>query len=376
MDYAATTPLDGEVLQSMMPYLTTEYGNASTLYSVGRKAHIILERSRKTIAAAINAKSSEIYFTSCGSESDSWAIVGTAFTYGNKGKHLITSKIEHHATLKAFKFLEKHGFEVTYLNVNKEGFVSVQELIKAIRPDTILVSIMYANNEIGTIQPIEDIGRIVSEKNILFHTDAVQAFGHIPIDVNNSHIDLLSVSAHKIYGPKGIGCLFMRSGVKLNSYIFGGEQERGRRGGTENIANIVGFAKATELAQTDMQAKNAKTKELRDYIIKRVVDEIPESFVNGSLENRLSGNINFCFKGIEGEQLINLLDESEICVGSGSACASGATEPSHVLLALGVPHELAYGSLRLTIDHNTTKKDVDYTIEKIKESVRMLRNEL
>lgn len=373
MDNAATTPLNGEVLQTMMPYLTTEYGNASTLYSIGRKAHIVLEKSRKSIAQIIGAKASEIYFTSGGSESDSWAIIGTALTYANKGKHIITSKIEHHAVLKACSFLEKQGYQITYLDVNKDGFISIKELQEAIKPETILISIMTANNEIGTIQPIKEIGEIALKNNVIFHTDAVQAFGHIAIDVDYNLIDLLSVSAHKIYGPKGVGCLYMRSGVKLDSIIFGGEQERGRRGGTENIAGIVGFSKAAEIASEKMQIRNEKTVEIRDYIINRVLQEIPGSSLNGSLNNRLSGNINFCFEGIEGEQLLTLLDEAEIYAGSGSACASGATEPSHVLLALGVSHELAYSSLRLTIDHNTTKKDADFVVNELKKDIEKLR---
>lgn len=374
LDNAATTKVDHDVFKAMQPYFEELYGNASSIYSFAGKATKAIEEAREKVAAFLGAKANEIYFTGGGSESDNWALKACAFALKDKGNHIITSKIEHHAILHTCEFLEKQGFEVTYLDVDEYGRINLEELQKAIRPTTILISVMFANNEIGTIEPIEAIGRIAKEHNILFHTDAVQAYGHVPIDVEKMHIDMLSASGHKINGPKGIGILYIKNTVKIGPLIHGGAQERGRRAGTHNTPGIVGFAKATLLAEDKMEERNLYEKNLRDYLIKRVLDEVPYSRLNGDRTNRLSNNANFCFRFIEGESLLILLDRAGICASSGSACTSGSLDPSHVLLAIGLPHEIAHGSLRLTLSEETTQEEIDYTVEKIKEIVARLRS--
>ena len=374
LDNAATTQVDQKVLEAMLPFFTEYYGNPSAVYSFAETAKKAVEDAREKLAELIHAKKDEIYFTGGGSESDNWALKATAEAYGNKGKHIITSKIEHHAILHTCEWLEKHGFEVTYLDVDEKGLISPEELEKAIRPDTILISIMAANNEIGTIEPLAEIGEIAHKHGILFHTDAVQAFGHIPIDVDAMHIDMLSASGHKINGPKGIGLLYIRKGVKIRSFIHGGAQERQRRAGTHNVPGIVGFGKAAELALANMDERIKYETELRDYLIKRVSSEIPYTRVNGDLEKRLPNNANFCFRFIEGESMLILLDQNGICGSSGSACTSGSLDPSHVLLAIGLPHEIAHGSLRLSLSEKTTKEDIDFTIDELKKIIERLRN--
>ena len=374
LDNAATTQVDSKVLEAMLPFFTEYYGNPSAVYSFAETAKKAVEDAREKLAELIHAKKDEIYFTGGGSESDNWALKATAEAYGNKGKHIITSKIEHHAILHTCEWLEKHGFEVTYLDVDEKGLVSPEELEKAIRPDTILISIMAANNEIGTIEPLAEIGEIAHKHGILFHTDAVQAFGHIPLDVDAMHIDMLSASGHKINGPKGIGLLYIRKGVKIRSFIHGGAQERQRRAGTHNVPGIVGFGKAAELALANMDERIKYETELRDYLIKRVSSEIPYTRVNGDLEKRLPNNANFCFRFIEGESMLILLDQNGICGSSGSACTSGSLDPSHVLLAIGLPHEIAHGSLRLSLSEKTTKEDIDFTIDELKKIIERLRN--
>ena len=373
LDNAATTKSAPEVVEAMLPYFTEFYGNASTVYEFGGKSKEAVSKARETIAKTIGAKENEIYFTAGGSESDNWAIKATVEAYKNKGKHIITSKIEHHAVLHTCQWLEQKGFEVTYLDVDENGVIKLEELKKAIRPDTILITIMFANNEIGTIEPIAEIGKIAREHGILFHTDAVQAFGQVPIDVDELNIDMLSTSAHKLNGPKGIGFLYIRKGVKIRSFVHGGAQERKRRAGTENVPGIVGFGKAVELATANMQERTKKEAELRDYLIERVLKEVPFTRVNGHRSNRLPNNVNFCFQFIEGESLLIMLDMKGICGSSGSACTSGSLDPSHVLLAIGLPHEIAHGSLRLTLGADTTKEDIDDTIDAIKEIVAQLR---
>ncbi len=373
LDNAATTKTAPEVVEAMLPYFTEFYGNASTVYEFGGKSKEAIAKARETIANAIGAKDNEIYFTAGGSESDNWALKATAEAYKSKGKHIITSKIEHHAILHTCQWLEQQGYEVTYLDVDENGLVKLDELKKAIRPDTILISIMFANNEIGTIEPIAEIGKIAKEHDILFHTDAVQAFGQVPINVDEMNIDMLSTSGHKLNGPKGIGFLYIRKGVKIRSFVHGGAQERKRRAGTENVPGIVGFGKAVELAVSTMKERTDKEIELRDYLIDRVLKEVPFTRVNGDRKNRLPNNINFCFQFIEGESLLIMLDMKGICGSSGSACTSGSLDPSHVLLAIGLPHEIAHGSLRLTLGADTTKEDIDYTIDAIKEIVAQLR---
>ena len=373
LDNAATTQVDPKVLEAMLPFFTEYYGNPSAVYSFAETAKKAVEDAREKLAELIHAQKDEIYFTGGGSESDNWALKATAEAYGNKGKHIITSKIEHHAILHTCEWLEKHGFEVTYLDVDEKGLVSPEELEKAIRPDTILISIMAANNEIGTIEPLAEIGEIAHKHGILFHTDAVQAFGHIPLDVDAMHIDMLSASGHKINGPKGIGLLYIRKGVKIRSFIHGGAQERQRRAGTHNVPGIVGFGKAAELALANMDERIKYETELRDYLIKRVSSEIPYTKVNGDLEKRLPNNANFCFRFIEGESMLILLDQNGICGSSGSACTSGSLDPSHVLLAIGLPHEIAHGSLRLTISDQITMEDADYVVDNLKEIVNHLR---
>lgn len=374
LDNAATTRTAPEVVEAMLPYFSELYGNASTVYEFGGKSKEAVSRARETIAHAIGAKDNEIYFTAGGSESDNWALKCTAEAYRDKGKHIITSKIEHHAILHTCEWLEKNGFEVTYLDVDEFGVVKLEELKKAIRPDTILISIMFANNEIGTIEPVAEIGKIAKEHGVLFHTDAVQAFGQVPIDVDELNIDMLSSSGHKLNGPKGIGFLYIRGGIKIRSFLHGGAQERKRRAGTENVPGIVGFGKAVELALATMEERTARERELRDHLIERVLKEIPFARVNGDRKNRLPNNVNICFQFVEGESLLIMLDMKGICGSSGSACTSGSLDPSHVLLAIGLPHEIAHGSLRLTLSQENTWEEMDYTVEKIKEIVAYLRN--
>ncbi|WP_313071775.1 cysteine desulfurase NifS [Lacrimispora sp.] len=374
LDNAATTMTRPEVVEAMLPYFTEFYGNPSSVYEFSGISKKAITGARETIANALGAKSNEIYFTAGGSEADNWALIATAEAYESKGKHIITSKIEHHAVLHTCEYLEKRGFEVTYLDVDENGVIKLEELKKAIRPDTILISIMFANNEIGTIEPIKEIGQIAKENGIFFHTDAVQAFGHVPINVDEYNIDMLSTSAHKVNGPKGIGCLYIRTGIKSRSFVHGGGQERKRRAGTENVPGIVGFGKAVELAITEMDERIQKETELREYLMKRVMDEIPYTRINGHRKNRLSNNVNFAFQFIEGESLLIMLDMKGICGSSGSACTSGSLDPSHVLLAIGLPHEIAHGSLRLSLDHINTKEEMDYVVDSTKEIVAKLRS--
>lgn len=374
LDNAATTKTSPGVLETMLPYFSEYYGNASSIYSIGVKSKEAITISRETIAAAIGAKPGEIYFTAGGSESDNWALKATAEAYRAKGNHIITSKIEHHAILHTCEYLEKQGFEVTYIDVDENGVVKLDQLEKAIRPETILISVMFANNEIGTIQPIQEIGAIAKKHGVLFHTDAVQAFGQVPINVDELNIDMLSSSGHKICGPKGIGFLYIRKGVKIRSFVHGGAQERKRRAGTENVPGIVGYGKAVEEAVTTMEERTAKERELRDYLIDRILSEIPYTRLNGHRTKRLPNNANFSFQFIEGESLLIMLDMKGICGSSGSACTSGSLDPSHVLLAIGLPHEIAHGSLRLTLGGDTTKEDLDYVVEQVKEIVDRLRS--
>ena len=374
LDNAATTKTAPEVVEAMLPYFTEHFGNPSSVYGFAAANKEVITRQREIIADTLGAKSNEIYFTAGGSESDNWALIATAEAYASKGKHLITSKIEHHAILHTCEYLEKKGFEVTYLDVDENGIVDLEQLKSAIREDTILISIMYANNEIGTIQPIREIGAIAHEHGILFHTDAVQAFGQIPINVDEDQIDMLSASGHKLNGPKGIGFLYIRKGVKIRSFIHGGAQERRRRAGTENVPGIVGFGKAVERAVSTMEARTKKERELRDYLIERIEKEIPYCRLNGDRTKRLPNNVNFSFRFIEGESLLIMLDMKGICASSGSACTSGSLDPSHVLLAIGLPHEIAHGSLRMTLSEETTKEDLDYVVENLKEIVGNLRS--
>ena len=373
LDNAATTKTAPEVLEAMLPYFTEYYGNPSSVYSFASRNKDEITKQRDIIADALGAKGNEIYFTAGGSESDNWALKATAEAYRDKGNHIITTKIEHHAILHTAEYLEKNGFEITYLDVDENGVVKLDELKKAIRPDTILISVMFANNEIGTIQPIREIGEIAQEHKILFHTDAVQAFGQIPIDVDACHIDMLSASGHKLNGPKGIGFLYIRKGVKIRSFVHGGAQERKRRAGTENVPGIVGMGAAVERAMRTMETRTAKERKLRDYLIERIEAEIPYCRLNGDRTNRLPNNVNFSFRFIEGESLLIMLDMKGICASSGSACTSGSLDPSHVLLAIGLPHEIAHGSLRMTLGEETTREDLDYTVDTLKEIVANLR---
>ena len=373
LDNAATTKVAPEVVDVMLPYFTEHYGNPSSIYGFAAKNKDIITRQREVIADALGANANEIYFTAGGSESDNWALKATAECYKSKGNHIITTKIEHHAILHTCEYLEKQGFEVTYLDVDENGVVKLDELKAAIKPTTILISIMYANNEIGTIQPIREIGEIAKEHGILFHTDAVQAFGQIPIHVDECHIDMLSASGHKLNGPKGIGFLYIRKGVKIRSFIHGGAQERKRRAGTENVPGIVGMGTAVSRAIRTMNERTQKEAELRDYLIKRVLEEVPYTKLNGHPQMRLPNNANFSFRFIEGESLLIMLDMKGICGSSGSACTSGSLDPSHVLLAIGLPHEIAHGSLRLTLSEETTREEIDYVVESIKEVVANLR---
>ncbi|MBQ6806457.1 MAG: cysteine desulfurase NifS [Lachnospiraceae bacterium] len=374
LDNAATTQVYPEVLDAMIPYFTEYYGNPSAIYTFAGNAKKAVDHARTILAEGIHAKAEEIYFTGGGSESDNWVLKATAEAYSSKGKHIITTKIEHHAILHTAEYLEKKGYEVTYLNVDENGLISLDELKAAIRPDTILISIMAANNEIGTVEPLAEIGAIAKEKGVLFHTDAVQAFGHIPLDVDAMNIDMLSASGHKVNGPKGIGMLYIRKGIKIRSFVHGGAQERQRRAGTHNVPGIVGFGKAAEIALTNMEQRVKYETELRDYLIERVLAEIPYSRLNGDRTKRLPNNANFCFRFIEGESMLILLDQNGICGSSGSACTSGSLDPSHVLLAIGLAHEIAHGSLRLTLSEKTTKEEIDYTVDKLKEIIDRLRS--
>lgn len=374
LDNAATTRTAQEVVDAMLPYFTESYGNPSSIYELGQRSKEAITNAREEIARVIGAKTEEIYFTGGGSEADNWAIKAAHEAYKNKGNHIITTKIEHHAVLHTCQYLEKQGARVTYLDVDENGLVDLEQLQKAISPETILITIMFANNEIGTIEPVKEIGMIAREHGILFHTDAVQAFGQVPIDVDEMNIDMLSSSAHKINGPKGIGCLYIRKGVKIRSFVHGGAQERKRRAGTENVPGIVGYGVAARMAAETMEERTKKEKELRDYFIRRVLEEVPYVRLNGDPVKRLPNNANFSFRFIEGESLLIMLDMKGIAGSSGSACTSGSLDPSHVLLAIGLPHEIAHGSLRLTLGADTTKEDLDYTLEQIKEIVAKLRN--
>ena len=374
LDNAATTKTAPEVVEAMLPYFTEYFGNASSVYGFAGNSKEAMAKARETIANSLGAKANEIYFTAGGSEADNWALKATAEAYKAKGNHIITTKIEHHAILHTAEWLEKNGFEVTYLNVDENGVVKLDELKAAIRPETILNSVMFANNEIGTIEPIKEIGEIAKANGILFHTDAVQAFGQVPINVDELNIDMLSSSGHKLNGPKGIGFLYIRKGVKIRSFVHGGAQERKRRAGTENIPGIVGYGAAVERAMNTMKERTDKEIELRDYLIDRILKEVPYTRLNGHRTNRLPNNANFSFQFIEGESLLIMLDMEGICGSSGSACTSGSLDPSHVLLAIGLPHEIAHGSLRLTLSDETTKEDIDFVVEKVKEIVARLRD--
>ena len=374
LDNAATTKTSQEVVDAMLPYFTENYGNASSIYEVGQRSKEAITTAREDIAKVLGAKTEEIYFTAGGSEADNWALKAAFEAYSKKGNHIITTKIEHHAILHTCEYLEKKGAEITYLDVDENGLVNLDELQKAIRPETILISIMFANNEIGTIEPVKEIGMSAKEHGVLFHTDAVQAFGQVPIDVDEMNIDMLSSSAHKINGPKGIGFLYIRKGVKIRSFVHGGAQERKRRAGTENVPGIVGYGVAAKRAAETMEVRTAKERELRDYFIDRVLKEIPYVKLNGDPVKRLPNNINLSFRFVEGESLLIMLDMKGIAASSGSACTSGSLDPSHVLLAIGLPHEIAHGSLRLTLGEDTTKEDLDYTLEQLKEIIGKLRD--
>ena len=366
LDNSATTPIKSEVLQEMMPYLTTEYGNASSLYSVGRSAKRAIEKARNRVAELLNCNHNEIYFTGGGSESDNIALKGFVYANKEKGNHIITSKIEHPAILETCKTLERQGFEVSYINVNENGIIDVEELRKSIKTNTILISVMTANNEVGTVQPIEEIAKIAHDNNIIFHTDAVQAIGNVQIDVEKMRIDMLSLSSHKINGPKGVGALYIKNGIEVEKFINGGHQEKDRRAGTENVAGIVGIGKAAEIARKNMETHIRNLSKIRDYYIKKVQKEIPNIRINGSMENRLPGNANISFKGINASELIFKLDERGICVSSGSACSSGNTNPSHVLTAMNVPEVYLNSAIRTTFGDNNTFEQVDYVVKILK----------
>lgn len=368
-DHAATTPVREEVIKEMLPYFGVEFGNASVMYSLGRSAKKAMNSSRDKVARVLNCNMNEIYFTSCGSESDNLAIKGFAYANREKGNHIITSKIEHHAVLDSCKTLEKEGFRVTYLNVDKNGFVDLQELVNSITPQTILISIMFANNEIGTIQPIEEIGKIAKKKNIVFHTDAVQAIGNLRIDVKKLNIDMLSLSGHKFYAPKGVGALYVREGINFKKLQDGGEQENNKRAGTENIAEIVGLGKAIELIYGELDDYNKKLKDLRDYYISKVQENIKDIKINGDLINRLPGNANISFKGINGSELLFKLDDAGICASAGSACSTSNPKPSHVLTAIGLDKDFLNGTLRISFGKDNTMEEVDYLINTLKEII-------
>ncbi|MDR1558464.1 MAG: cysteine desulfurase NifS [Clostridiales bacterium] len=373
-DHAATTYVRPEVLEAMLPYFAEDYGNPSSIYEIARSAKKTLETARDKAAAALGADPAEIFFTGSGTEADNWAIRGIAELYEKKGRHIISSAIEHHAVLHTCEYLEKRGFEVTYLPVGEDGIIRVADLEKAVRPDTTLITIMTANNEIGSIQPIEEIGALARSKGIVFHTDAVQAVGHIPINVKSQNIDMLSLSAHKLYGPKGVGALYVKKGIPLRSFIFGGGQERGRRAGTENIPGIVALGKAIELAVSEMEEESRRLSALRDKLIDGILSSVPHTFLNGSSVKRLPNNVNVSFEFIEGESLLLLLDMKGIFASSGSACTSGSLDPSHVLLAIGLPHEKAHGSLRITLGRSSTEGQVEYFLKELPPIVSRLRD--
>ncbi|MCP1111212.1 cysteine desulfurase NifS [Ohessyouella blattaphilus] len=373
LDNAATTKTDPKVVEAMLPYFTENYGNPSSVYSFAAANKEVESEQREIIAKSLGAKTNEIYFTAGGSESDNWALKATVEAYADKGNHIITTKIEHHAILHTAQYLESKGIQVTYLDVDENGLVDPEAVRAAIRPETILISVMFANNEIGTIEPIKEIGAIAKENGILFHTDAVQAYMHVPIDVEELHIDMLSASAHKFNGPKGIGFLYIRKGVKIRSFIHGGAQERKRRAGTENVPGIVGMGTAAKLAYATLDERAKYESELRDYLIDRVLKEIPYTRLNGDRVKRLPNNANFSFRFIEGESLLIMLDMKGICTSSGSACTSGSLDPSHVLLAIGLPHEIAHGSLRVSLSEETTKEDIDYLVDELKKIVARIR---
>lgn len=374
LDHAATTAVHPDVLKEMLPYFIDKFGNPSSVYGFAANNKNKLTEARETIAGALGAKPEEIYFTAGGSESDNWALKCTAEAYGVHGGHIITTKIEHHAILHTCKYLQNRGYDVTYLDVDENGLVDLNTLEAAIRPDTFLISIMFANNEIGTIEPIKEIGEIAHRHGILFHTDAVQAFGQIPIHVDGMNIDMLSACGHKFNGPKGIGFLYIKKGLKLKSFIHGGQQERGRRAGTENVPGIVGIAKACEIAMAEMEERMKKETELRDYLIERILKEIPYTRLNGHSKKRLPNNVNISFQFVEGESILIMLDMAGICASSGSACTSGSVDPSHVLLAIGLPQEIAHGSLRLTIGYENTKEEMDTVVDNLKRIITNLRN--
>ena len=372
LDHAATTAARPEVVEAMLPYFTEKYGNPSSIYSLGSETKAAITHAREIMAKSIGTTSENIYFTAGGSESDNWALVATAEAYASKGKHIITSKIDHHAILHTCDYLASRGYEITYIDVDENGVIKLDQLKAAIRPDTILISVMFANNEIGTIQPIEEIGAIAKEHGILFHTDAVQAYCQVPIDVDKMHIDMLSISGHKINGPKGIGFLYIRKGVKIRSFIHGGAQERKRRAGTENVPSIVGLGKAVEMAVADMEERTSKEIELRDRMIDAIYKRIPYARLNGDRTRRLPNNVNFSFQFVEGESMLIMLDMAHICASSGSACTSGSLDPSHVLLAIGLPHEIAHGSLRLTLGYDNTQEEIDGVVDEIEKIVARL----
>ena len=374
LDHAATTAARPEVVEAMLPYFTEKYGNPSSIYSLGSETKAAITHAREIMAKSIGTTSENIYFTAGGSESDNWALVATAEAYASKGKHIITSKIEHHAILPTCDYLASRGYEITYIDVDENGVIKLDQLKAAIRPDTILISVMFANNEIGTIQPSEEIGAIAKEHGILFHTDAVQAYCQVPIDVDKMHIDMLSISGHKINGPKGIGFLYIRKGVKIRSFIHGGAQERKRRAGTENVPSIVGLGKAVEMAVADMEERTSKEIELRDRMIDAIYKRIPYARLNGDRTRRLPNNVNFSFQFVEGESMLIMLDMAHICASSGSACTSGSLDPSHVLLAIGLPHEIAHGSLRLTLGYDNTQEEIDGVVDEIEKIVARLRS--
>jgi len=374
MDYSATTYVKPEVLEEMLPYFTEKFGNPSSFYGISRVTKMAIDKAREQVAKALNCLPSEVYFTGGGSEADNWAIKGIASAHKNKGNHIITTKVEHHAVLHTCAYLEKNGFDVTYLDVDKEGFINLEDLKNAITDKTILVSIMFANNEIGTIQPIKEIGEICREKKVLFHTDAVQAVGNVPVDVNEMNIDMLSLAGHKIYGPKGIGVLYIKKGIKIDNLIHGGAQEKNRRAGTENIAAIVGLGKALQLATDNLEEHMKKLTLLRDKLMDGLL-KVPYTRLNGPKgDKRLPGNVNICFRFIEGESILLSLDFKGVCASSGSACTSGSLDPSHVLLAIGLPHEIAHGSLRLTMGEGSTEEDVDYVLDVVPPIIERLRN--
>ena len=374
LDNAATTPMDSEVLESMLPFMREQYGNPSAIYSMGSSAKKTVNQAKRRIAAILNAKQEEIFFTAGGTEADNWALKMVMETYRYKGRHLITTAIEHHAILHTCRYLETQGVEVTYLGVDENGVIDLEELKQAIRPDTVLISVMFANNEVGTVEPIREIGEIARERGILFHTDAVQAFGQVPIDTEEMHIDLLSASGHKINGPKGVGFLYIRSGLELHSMLHGGAQESGRRAGTENVPGIAGMAVAAQKAADNMKTKGAAEMKLRDYLIDKIEREIPYCRLNGHRTKRLPGNVNFSFRFIQGESLVLMLDRKGICASSGSACTSGELNPSHVLLALGRNEEEAEGALRITLSEKNSMEEMEFVVECLKEAVQKLRS--